>query len=155
MRVFARGIVLAAASLIAGEAVPAQRPMVDCRGDRAVCQTLVRGEQALASMLVSGDVAVVARLFADDAVWSLASGARWTKRDAIAALRDAPKMAESRLLEASVRQHGMVAIVLWKESWRAPGATREEQAQGTDTWLLRNGRWQIIASQEIRLPPAR
>lgn len=122
----------------------------DCHGEQQVCRILIAGERELASMLVSGDVAIVDRLFADDAVWSLASGERWTKRQAMETLRTAPRMASSRLLHASVRQHGGVAIVLWEESWIDPKMNREQRSFGTDTWMLRRARWQIIASQEVR-----
>lgn len=153
MRRAGRGIALAMCLLIASKPSLARAANADCHGDRKVCETLSSGERELASMLVSGDVGIVARLFADDAVWSLGSGERWTKRQAIAALRKAPRMTSSRLLQASVHQHGKVAIVLWNESWHNPATNREEQSFGTDTWMLRDAIWQIIASQEARLPP--
>lgn len=123
-----------------------------CRGDASVCETITVGEQELTSVMVSGDVSVIARLFADDAVWSLGSGVRWTKGEAIVALRNAPKMTSSRLLSVDVRQFGTTAIVLWKEGWRDPATGRDEQSFGTDTWILRAGRWHIVASQEARVP---
>lgn len=127
-------------------------PPGECRGQAEVCRTLWQGEAELASMLVSGDVRIVERWFADDAVWTLASGKRWTKRQAIAALRGAPRMTRSRLLRADVRQHGDVAIILWDEDWHDPATNRDEASFGTDTWLRRAGRWQIVASQEVRAP---
>lgn len=145
--------VLAAACLIAIGPARADEPAIECHGEKAVCQTLVAGEKELASMLVSGDVGVVQRLFADDAIWTLANGVRWTKQEAVVALRRAPKMISSRLLRASVYQHGTVAIVSWSESWRDPGKAREQQSFGTDTWVVRDKGWQIIASQEARRPP--
>ena len=148
------GIVLALSLSTATPRLLAEDRNTDCNGDEAVCETLVTGERELASMLVSGDTSIVTRLFADDAVWTLASGQRWTKRQALAALRNAPRMVSSRLLRASVYQHGTVAIVIWTESWRDPAKKPEEQSFGTDTWMLRQTGWQIIASQEARLPPA-
>lgn len=148
-------VVLAASLLIAITPGSAQAPVTSCHGKKTVCQALVNGEQELASMLVSGDTDVVRRLFADDAIWTLASGTRWTKQAALAALRNAPKMSSSRLVQASVYQHGRVAVVTWNESWRDPADAREHQAFGTDTWMKRGTTWQIIASQEARYPPAR
>lgn len=111
----------------------AGKPTIECFGETTVCQTLVAGEKGLAAMLVSGDVSVVQRLFADDVVWTLANGDRWTKQEAIVALRDAPKMASSQLLRASVRQYGNFAIVSWSESWRNPYKGNEQRSFGTDT----------------------
>ncbi|KQN36575.1 hypothetical protein ASG37_13355 [Sphingomonas sp. Leaf407] len=150
-RIFGATIVAGIAALSA--AARAETPPGACHGEAAVCRTLWQGEAELASMLVSGDVRIVERLFAEDAVWSLANGERWSKRQAIAALRNAPRMTRSQLLRADVHQHGTVAIVVWNEQWHDPATNREAQSFGTDTWLRRQGRWQIIASQEARLPP--
>ncbi len=143
-------IMLAASYFIATPPVLAESPTIECRGERAVCRLLVNGEQELAAMLVSGDVRIVERLFADDAIWTLADGTRWTKREAVAALRGAPRMTSSRLVRASVYQHGKVAVVSWSESWRDPAKAGEQQSFGTDTWMIRDKGWQIIASQEAR-----
>lgn len=142
----------AALMVIACDPSSAADATVQCQGDERVCETVTAGERELTSVLVSGDVRVIARLFADDAVWSLGNGVRWTKGEAIAALRNAPKMTSSRLLWADVRQFGTTAIVLWKEGWRDSATGRDAQSFGTDTWILRAGRWQIVASQEGRAP---
>lgn len=149
-----RGIMLAVSLLMPGAASSAGERVRECHGEAAVCRTLWQGEEDLASMLVSGDVRIVERLFAEDAVWSLASGERCTKREALAALRRAPRMTSSELVRASVHQHGGVAIVLWNERWHDPATDREERSFGTDTWMRRKGRWQIVASQEARSPSA-
>lgn len=146
----ATGIALAAFTLILAPPSRAEDRAVDCRGEPSVCRTLLTGTRELASILVSGDIAIVDRVFADDAVWSLASGERWTKKQAMDAIRTAPRMTSSRLLRADIRQYGTVAIVLWKESWHDPAKNRDELSFGTDTWMLRHTRWQIIASQEVR-----
>ena len=148
MRVCRMGAVIAL--MLVGNA-----PAVEtaCHGERSVCGALVAGERDLASLLVSGDVRIVERLFATDAVWTLASGTRWSKREAVAALRSAPKMASSRLVRADVRQFGGVAVVLWEEAFRAAADAREQRTFGTDTWLRRSGRWQIVASHEGRAAP--
>jgi hypothetical protein len=146
----ARATALTASLLITFQPLLAKDDVADCHGEPSVCRTLVRGERDLASMLVSGDTSIVARLFADDAVWSLGNGQRWTRVEAIAALRKAPRMTSSKLVRASVHQHGTVAIVVWNESWHDPANNREEQSFGTDTWMLKGAEWQIIASQEAR-----
>lgn len=147
-----RNAILVALMLVTHAPSSANDGPVRCQGDKRVCETLVAGERELASMLVSGDVGIIARLFADDAVWSLGNGMRWTRDQAIAALRNAPKMTSSRLLRADVRQFGTTAIVLWNEGWHDPATGRDEQSFGTDTWMLRKGRWRIVASQEARAP---
>jgi hypothetical protein len=58
-------------------------------------------------------------------------------------------MASSALIRSEVRQFGDTAVVRWHERWRDPAGV-EGQAFGTDTWLRRDGRWRIVASQETR-----
>ena len=146
---------LVAALFLPTSAASAQGKSSACHGDRRVCGFIVSAERNLTAMLVSSNPAAIEQYFADDGTLSLADGRRWTKREAIAAIRMEPRMESSRLVRANVRQFGAVAVVFWDERWRAPGA-RNGRAVGTDTWLLRNGRWQIVASQEARpvLKPA-
>ncbi|WP_454885000.1 nuclear transport factor 2 family protein [Sphingomonas oryzagri] len=146
-------VVLTASLVIASPAAFAGDRIVECHGHASVCQTLVEGEEQLASMLVSGDVKIVTRLFADNAIWTLSDGVRWTKTEAIAALRTAPRMKGSQLLRVSIYQQDNVAIVSWRESWQDPAKEGEQQSFGTDTWMRRNARWQIMASQEARRSP--
>lgn len=131
----------------------ADEARITCRGEGPVCAELVAGERDLTAVLVNGDTAVVERHFADDAVWSLGNGRRWTKAEAVAAIAKAPRMTSSRLIEVEVRQFGTIAIVLWREGWHERPGTPEAQSVGTDTWLLRDGRWRVVASQEARMPP--
>jgi hypothetical protein len=139
----------------ASTAAPADEEFAPYRGaqSKKLCETLIAGERALTAMMVTGDTSIVERLFADDAVWSLGDGTRWTKGEAVAALRKAPRMTSSHFIRADIRQFGTIAIVLWNEGSQASATSPEELTYGTDTWMLRAGRWQIIASQEAHALP--
>ena len=102
------------------------------------------------------DNGVVAGLLADDFQGTSTAGARFTKADE---LRDekAPRIAhDCGLDETKVRFFGDdLAIVYGSE--HAVGKDRLQPGAKvcqiwTDTWLKRSGRWQIIASQDIRVP---
>ena len=131
------------------------RPIGSCRGasDPAACDHIIEAETQFAVMLVSGDPKPVETYLADDAVWTLADGRTWTKPEAIVAISNGPRMAQSELARADVRMFGDVAVVQWIETWVTPGPTGGPgRTFGTDTWSKRDGRWRIIASQEARPP---
>jgi hypothetical protein len=63
---------------------------------------------------------------------------------------------DCRLDEADVRYFGpSTAVVYGKESKTVPLADGKQERRclvWTDTWLQRNGKWQIIAVQDSRIP---
>ena len=99
---------------------------------------------------------VVAGLLADDFQGTSTSGERYAKADE---LRDekGPHIARQCTLdEAKVRFFGdSVALVYGRE--HSIGKVRSEPNAmfcqiWTDTWLRRAGKWQIVASQDNRVP---
>ncbi len=99
---------------------------------------------------------VVARLLADDFEGTSTKGARFTKADE---LRDekGPHIAhDCGLDETKVRFFGNnLAIVYGSEHaiGKDPSQPCAKVCQvWTDTWLKRAGRWQIVASQDNRVP---
>ncbi|MGA8529685.1 MAG: nuclear transport factor 2 family protein [Acidobacteriaceae bacterium] len=99
---------------------------------------------------------VVAGLLADDFQGTSTTGARFHKADE---LRDekGPHIAHAcGLDETKVRFFSnSLAIVYGSEHYtgKDPGQPNAKVCQiWTDTWLKRNGKWQIIASQDNRAP---
>lgn len=98
---------------------------------------------------------VIAGLLADDFQGTSTSGAHYTKADE---LRDekGPHIArDCGLDEARVRYFGNnLAIIYGREHaiGKDPTQPRAKICQiWTDTWLKRNGKWQIIAAQDNRV----
>ena len=97
---------------------------------------------------------VVAGLLADDFQGTSTSGARFTKADE---LREGAHTAHDCGLDEA-RVHffgGNLAVVYGSE--HAVGKDKSQPAAKvcqiwTDTWLKRSGKWQIIASQDNRVP---
>lgn len=99
---------------------------------------------------------VVAGLLAEDFEGTSTSGERYTKADE---LRDekGPRIAHDCTLdEAKVRFFGdSIAIAYGRE--HSIGKLKSEPDTmfcqiWTDTWLKRDGKWQIVASQDNRIP---
>ena len=108
-------------------------------------------EAAWAESVATSDSSVVERILADDCVWVL-DGEVLGKARAVSGARQGPGDFVSNHLDyANVRFFGDTAVVQGSETW-----TRKSGRKGhfvwVDTWVLRNGRWQIVAAEDVSVP---
>ncbi len=107
-------------------------------------------ESAWAESVASNDSSIVQRILADDFVWVL-DGKVLDKTAAVAGAAKGPHVLSSHLDYAHVRFFGETAVVQGSEAW-----TRKDGTKGhfvwIDTWLRRNGQWQIVAAEDISVP---
>ncbi len=105
---------------------------------------------------VCADNGVLAGLLADDFQGTSTKGERFTKSDELKDEKSVRTARDCGLDEAKVRFFGdSIAVVYGREH-----AVGKDKAQPnakvcqvwTDTWLKREGTWQIIASQDNRVP---
>lgn len=101
------------------------------------------------------DNGVVAGLLADDFQGTATAGGRFTKADE---LRDekAPRTAHGCGLDETKVRFFSDSLAIVYGSEHAIGKDKSQPAAKvcqiwTDTWLKRNGKWQIIASQDNRV----
>ena len=104
------------------------------------------------SPVVTNDVSVLERILADDFVGVDIDGSHYSKADAIKDYRTKPsEFASNHLNEIEIRFYGDVAVAQGNESWK-----KKDGAVGkfvwTDTWIRRNGKWQIVAAEDL-VPP--
>ena len=105
--------------------------------------------------VASGDTAGIKRILADDFVGVAPEGKLYDKSTMISETKDGPKHFVSNHLEdVKIRFFGdNSAVAQGSESW-----VRRNGEHGrfvwTDTWILRNGRWQIVAAEDL-VPPAK
>ena len=101
------------------------------------------------------DNGIVAGLLADDFQGTSTSGARFTKADELKEEKGARTAHDCGLDETKVRFFGDgVAIVYGSEHAVGKDKSRPDAKVcqvWTDTWLKRNGTWQIVASHDNRV----
>jgi ketosteroid isomerase-like protein len=108
-------------------------------------------EAAWAASVPTNDASVVKRILADDCVWVL-DGEILNKSQAVADAQSGPGDFLTNHLEyAHVRFFGDTAVVQGSETWTRTGG-RKGRFVWTDTWLLRHGQWQIVASEDVSVP---
>ena len=108
-------------------------------------------EAAWAASVATNDASVVKRILADDVVWVL-DGKVLDKTRAVADAEEGPYDFLSNHLEyARVRFFGDTAVVQGSEMWTRKGG-KKGRFVWTDTWVRRNGQWQIVAAEDVSVP---
>ena len=101
------------------------------------------------------DNGVVAGLLADDFQGTSTSGSRYTKADELRDEKNSRTARDCGLDETRVRFFGdSIAIVYGSEHAVGKDKSRPDAKVcqiWTDTWLKRNGKWQIVAAQDNRV----
>jgi len=99
---------------------------------------------------------VVDEYLADDFVGTSPAGPIYTKADMMKEHSAPPAARDCKLLSAKVRYFGPnVAIIYGSETAIHQGADGKDFKRTliwTDTWMKRNGKWQIIAVQDMNDP---
>ena len=96
--------------------------------------------------------AIEQTILADDFQGTTPEGKRYSKSEAVATSQ--PEARECRLHDAKVHFFGEnIAVVYGSESSIRKANDGKEYTRTlvwTDTWLKRNGKWQVVAAQDMR-----
>jgi Domain of unknown function (DUF4440)/Domain of unknown function (DUF3471) len=115
---------------------------------------LVRRTQELYDAVVSGDQSPWRKYFADDCIFADEKGRLFDKPKLIADITPLPAgySGTIRIQNAQSRIIGNTAVLSYDadETETIFGQNLKARYHITDTWLQRNGNWQIIASQAHR-----
>jgi ketosteroid isomerase-like protein len=129
--------------------------LCDCSGRKDQKETeryILESERQWAESVATGDTSAIERILADDFIGVDPKGHLYTKQKMIDETRNAPKyFLSNRLNEVKVRFYGKTAIAQGSETWEKRSGERGRFVW-TDTWLQRNGRWQIVAAEDLIAP---
>lgn len=144
---------LVAVLLIFSPAVPtrAQQPATY---SQAEAEAYIRQASAdWATSVATNDGSVLERILAEDFVWVL-EGRVLNKTQAVADAAAGPGPFLSNSLDyVNIRFFGDTAVAQGRETWRrSRGPILHGRFIWTDTWVRRNGRWQVVASQDTVIP---
>ena len=111
-------------------------------------------ERQWAESTASGDASQVKQFVADD-FWGVdPDGSFYDKAKAISETVDGPKeFVSNHLDDVKVRFYGDAAVAQGSESWvRRTGTPLRGRYVWTDTWIKRNGKWQVVAAEDLIAP---
>jgi hypothetical protein len=113
---------------------------------------IIESERQWAESVATGDASVVERTLADDFVGVDPKGRFYDKAKMVADTREAPKyFVSNHANEVKVRFYGDTAVAQGDESWERRSGERGRFVW-TDTWVHRNGKWQIVAVEDLIAP---
>ena len=117
-------------------------------------QELVQHTQQLSDAVAIGDKAPWQLYYADDALYFDEMGRAMDKKALLADLTPLPKgyAGTIHIVKPQSRLLGDTAILAYDldETETIFGQQLHARYHGTDTWMFRNGRWQIVATQMLR-----
>jgi ketosteroid isomerase-like protein len=121
---------------------------------KAAERYIADSERQWAASVATGDTSTEERILADDFLGVDTDGKFYNKAKQIADTRDSPKTyLSNRLNEVKVRFFGDAAVAQGSETWeRRSGTPKRGRFVWTDTWILRNGKWQIVAAEDLIAP---
>jgi ketosteroid isomerase-like protein len=128
-------------------------------------RTQTRGTQEVTALLDefmagagSGDRAIFDKFFADDVIYTRASGVVITKTSIMASLGKPSAASEGKSSysaeDITVHEYGDTVIVAFRLEGRtehADGKVETADYRNTGTFLRRNGRWQAVAWQATKI----
>jgi hypothetical protein len=135
------------ASAIVVRPLPAQ----DVKSDQEV---LIELERKWDAAFHSQDAAFIETLLADEFIATYGDGSRGDKTKELALARDFNQQVDSsRLDDFIVKIYRDTAVVWFTQYLVGPvkGQPTEVRYQYMDVWVVRDGRWQAVASQSTRL----
>ena len=146
-------VVLLVVTIIAVVVVHAQQGQW-AAADNSTAKYLVDAERQWAEDACTHNK-ITEKILADDFQGTSPEGKRYTKLEQVALTQDLSKTArDCRLIDAKVRFFGdYLAMVYGSESAvreAKDGIGKPRCLIWTDTWLKRNGMWQIIAAQDTQ-----
>ena len=126
------------------------------RGEtKAITQEeLVHRTQQLFDSIAIGDQVPWKAYFAEDVIYTDETGKTMDKPALVATVTPLPKgySGTIKVAKPQIRLQGTTAILTYDldETETVFGKVLHARYHGTDTWLFRNGRWQIVAGQMLR-----
>jgi predicted house-cleaning NTP pyrophosphatase (Maf/HAM1 superfamily) len=114
-----------------------------------------QSEEQWATSVATSDSSVVQRILADDVVWVF-DGRILNKAQAVTEAAQGPgPFLSNRANSITIRFFGdSTAVAQGSETWtmRKDSAQTTGRFVWTDTWVRRNGQWQIVAAEDVIVP---
>lgn len=121
---------------------------------REVQRYIIESERQWAESVATGDTSTIERILADDFVGVDPKGRFYDKAQMVSDTREAPKyFLSNHANDIKVRFYGDTAVAQGNETWeRRSGDPLRGRFVWTDTWVRRNGKWQIVAAEDLIAP---
>jgi hypothetical protein len=117
-------------------------------------RTIREGAAQWANVAVTGDMEPLKRIIADDYVGVSSRGEVRNKAKLLEPFKPGD-FTSSKIDYVNIRHFGDTAIAQGAETLKRRDGAADLRLIWTDVWMFRDGKWQIVASQDSVRPPAR
>src|SRR5437763_11620826 len=143
---------ITAAALLAAASPLAAKCSAIGKSDPAALRYICDSEREWAESVASGDTSAVKRILAEDFIGVDPKGPLYRKAEMVADTAKSPQyFVSNHVNDVIVRFYGNMAVAQGSETWERKNGAKNRFVW-TDTWLKRNGRWQIVAAEDL-IPP--
>ncbi|HEY1872713.1 MAG TPA: nuclear transport factor 2 family protein [Chitinophagaceae bacterium] len=110
-----------------------------------------KSEKQWAESAATGDTNVLKKILSDDFVGVDPDGGHYSKSELIHYTSDSTnKFRSNQLNDVTIRFYDNTAIAQGSETWtRYSGEPLTGSFVWTDTWIFQNGKWQIVAAEDV------
>ena len=139
---------------VAAEAATSTTPTCKAIGPHpaTVLNYICKSEREWAESVASGDTSAVKRILSEDFIGVDPKGKQYRKAEMVADTAEAPKYFSSNVIgDIVVRFYGNTAVAQGSETWRKKKGDTGRFVW-TDTWVKRNGNWQLVAAEDLIAP---
>lgn len=103
-----------------------------------------------AEAIAVGDTTTISRIMANDFVGVSSRGEIYDKKTMLELSLDAPNQFKTKVFDVTVRFYEKAAVAQGYETWTKLSDSTSTKSIWTDTWIHRDGKWQIVAAQDHR-----
>ena len=101
-----------------------------------------------AQAIAKGDTTAIDRIMADDFRGVSSRGELYDKKTMIQQSFKRKNLSKPEVYDVTVRFFGKAAVAQGYETWTMLSDSTSTKSIWTDTWIYRNGKWQIVAAQD-------
>jgi ketosteroid isomerase-like protein len=101
-----------------------------------------------AQAIAKGDTSTIARIMADDFRGVSSRGELYDKKTMIRQSIERKYLSKPEVYDVTIRFFGKAAVAQGYETWTKLSDSTSTKSIWTDTWIYRNGKWQIVAAQD-------
>ena len=124
------------------------------RVDYAKAEQYIRkSEKQWAESVASGDTTVIKRILAADFIGVDPKGNQYNKATMVKETATGPQyFLSNHLNDVKIRFYGNFAIAQGDETWVKKSDSSSARFVWTDTWILRDTTWEILAAEDLIAP---
>lgn len=112
---------------------------------------IIKSEKEWGPSLAAGDSSVTEHILADDFIGISSKGDEYDKHMLNQETTLETNQFKAEVYDVTVVFYGKAAVARGKETWTRLSDSTSTYSVWTDTWIYRNGKWQLVAAHDQKI----